>query len=811
MLVLTGVSLLVTQSIIQTFSRQNTRFLNKSVLNYSLTYLLAFSLGLGWAFVNNTVAPVINNQNLNVNLVVQGKIQGLPSYKTSSFGTEMVKVTLLISHISKLTEESEINSGDNLKREALVELSWYSNKKASLPSLKPGQIWQLPVKLKVNHGLLNPGAFDYERYLFTQAIAAKGYVLHQENFTKMIEDSDGGWRFKLRQQLSHLFKNSSFKGLYLALLIGDKSEITTAQWEMLQKTGTIHLMAISGLHVGIIAMIAFLLFGLLWKLLIRFPVRAISNRVQSIPKIKFSLLGVLVISALYLVISGAAIPTQRAWIMLLVFLSFIWLDRKFQPWSALSLAALLVIIWEPMSVLSTGFWLSFGAVVLIFIALDNSWIKKQSNWHKLWIIQLVLTLGLMPFLAFYYQQIPMTSLFANLVAVPFVSFLALPLLLITTFFQLLSNLVFDGNIVLEWLVATNDFLWQLLWNFFISLQQLNQLFSTDYWLIGKVSIWQLIVLYASWWLILKWKEPLKRPWLNWLLKFSLGLISFWLIVLLVAKHQTKAIEKGNFTLTVFDVGQAQALVVETQNSILIYDTGARWNDRLDGASMAIIPYLKSKKINKLHTLMVSHSDLDHSGGAKRLVEYIDIEHYLSGQPEKLNKIVGKAVFTDCHQQKWSLDGVDFSVISSQPKTLNKTVSDNDHSCVLKVSNQNGSLIIMGDVSVKVERQLLETIPEQLNANILIAGHHGSNSSSSKDWLEKLMPNYVVFSAGYQNRFKFPKEQVVQRVKKIGATPLNTACSGAIAFTITKDEVILNSQYRLENKKLYHNQCVGLKQ
>lgn len=745
-----------------------------------LILLLSWLLGFGLAWLSWSFFPTIENKFLAKPVQIVGEVVSLPEHGKSSFGSSKVQFLFRVQKMAGVDYAP--------LAKPLIKLSWYDSYNEFLPDISTGDIWCLPVKLKPNHASFNPSGFDYEQYLFTKKIVANGYIATRYGQVQLLEEAGFDLHFWLAKKIDKLFKKSELIGLFKALLIGDKSKMTSEQWQVFQQTGTIHLMAISGLHIGIMAMLGFVVFGWLWQGLIRIkPFFYIRNT----PKILFSAVGVLLLISFYLYISGFAVSTQRAWIMAVVLIFLLFLRRKFQPWSALALAGLLVVIWQPTSILAVGFWLSFTAVALIFLALENVWIKQLNNWQKLIAIQVVLTVGMMPILAFYFQQVPLTSMLANIVAIPVVSMIALPLL----FFTLIISLLF-ANIAMPLVIFTqkiNDFVWFWLWEY---LQWLSSWFeyANGYWLIGKVEIWQIVLLYFIWWIL--YKSAIKL-----VCSLLIALVSFVVAIVLVSGWQLdKPTKVGEVRLTVLDVGQGQAVVLETKNHVVVYDTGPRWGDKLDGAKLAVLPYLKQQQIKDVDLLMISHSDMDHAGGVASLLENIEVKEKVSGEPVKLNKLASG--FSSCHQQQWLFDEVEFRVISN-PEAK---VTDNDKSCVLQVITGTQSIMITGDASKKVEEKLVKQFGSQLESSILLAGHHGSNSSSTKNWLSVVKAEMAVFSTGYANRFGFPKPEVVQRVKNAQARWLNTACTGAIRFTITTNNWQLLSQERIRQHKIFHHQC-----
>ena len=393
-----------------------------------LNSVLGLIIGISWVFWQTFFMPTLPERALNQPVFLTGTLIVLPN---QSLTAERVR----IKHLMKVDFIAPDSSSPTLstvsyafRTKPIVSVNWYLSRDelANINALpKLGETWQLRGKLKANHSSMNPNGFDYEAWLLQKGIAAQGYIKAftktelRQNIERMpvvqkIEDASflslATWRNWLANRLNQVFENSEFKPFYKALTFGDKSEITAEDWLLLQNTGTIHLMVISGLHMGIIAFLGFWSFKRLWRWV------GYRQTVMNLPG--FAALGGLLFATLYLMVSGFSIPTQRAWLMVVAVLGFVLVRRKFQPWSALALAALVVVLVDTSAVLSFGFWLSFIAVALIFLALQNASQRAQVNSNKLdltvekprsdWVglrkfktllwIQWVLTLGLAPFL-----------------------------------------------------------------------------------------------------------------------------------------------------------------------------------------------------------------------------------------------------------------------------------------------------------------------------------------------------------------------------------------------------------------------------
>lgn len=643
---------------------------------------------------------------------------------------------------------------------------------------KTGEIWRLPIRIKPIHGSMNPGAFDYEAWAHQQGLSASGYVRLNDSDQVLLGSS---WSYQVMraqfaQRMQDFMQQSEFKGIYQALLYADRQALSPEDWEVMRATGTIHLMAISGLHMALVALMGFGLGALVWRL----PIRQFDDY----PVQWFGAAFAVVLVTLYGFLAGFTIPTQRAWIMVMVGVGFILLRRKFQPWPVLLVAAFLVVLWHPPSVLAQGFWLSFLAVALIFAWLQSSWSKGRAVWQQAIAIQLILSVGLAPALWWFYQQVPIYSLLANLVAVPFVSFIGLPLLFISA----LLSLLFPGLVSsLAWL---NDQAWSGLWWFLQTLAA----WPLSEWTLRPVSLWQVVVIYVG----LFSAGLASARWVK-----GLALVAV-LIALVWAKPSINP-EPGEFWLTLLDVGQGQALVIETQHHRLVYDTGPSFGERFDGTQMAITPYLRSRRADKVDMLMISHADRDHAGGTARLIQDWPVIQKLSGEPARLQQVYGIAGFEACHHnQAWWWDEVKFEILAPG---LFPVADHNDASCVLKVGRGEQSVMITGDLSARHERLLVEHYgPDDLRSSVLVAGHHGSQHSTHQAWLQALQPDLVLFSAGYRNRYGFPQPDTLARVAQQNADWLNTACSGAIQIRFTSQGWQLVETQRQSRQRWFHHFC-----
>ena len=818
---------------------------------------LGFIIGVCWVFGQTFFAVSVQEVWLNKPVQLQGTVSGLILQEQTKnrvrlrFEVELDKIQS-ISQSNRLAKSPK-NSPDETPEKTLasavikhaasmagsqmpiapineqawslikptLRLSWYLSQKEfqTLESLpQTGQRWQFIAKLKANHSAMNIGALDYETWLFQNRIEATGYILQKPKKSWLAQPLQArdtfDLRFWLSQRLSAVFDGFALNGLYQALTYGNKNAITNEQWQVLQSTGTIHLMAISGLHMAIIAGLGYWAFkGLWWLGLYRYQ------------RFNFPMVGALgawLFASVYLILSGFAIPTQRAYLMVLAVLLFIVIKRQFQPWTALALAAFLVVFWDTRAVLSIGFWLSFLAVGFIFAMLSQPFVKRAPWWQQLLWIQFILTVGLAPYLIWAFHSVPIYSFISNLFAVPFVSFIGLPALFFVSLISLFS-IEFA-----QWTMQWVEQIWLALW---WGLQWVSAL---DFTLLtfGHFSAWQVWASYAGLFAVLllsTWKQKVA----------ALVFLSMVFSLSYVGQDRPKSQQAW---LHVLDVGQGQAVIIETAHHVLVYDTGAKWGDKMDGAKMAILPFLRSRGLSEVAHVMVSHSDLDHAGGLASLLAGISVKQVSSGQPGILetqlsekkasqsgsngaslgssrsdfnSKNASNALLKNGIQrcqagQSWVWDGVKFEVLSPGLVGFDAQFkSDNDRSCVLKVQAGNQSVLIPGDLSSKAETHLIKAYGAQLQSTILIAGHHGSRSSTSLEWLARVQPEVVIFSAGYKNRYGFPSVRTLERLDST-VSWFNTACSGGIGYRLGLSDLDTQPKYQVRKtqQKWYHHRCLN---
>lgn len=406
-----------------------------------------------------------------------------------------------------------------------------------------------------------------------------------------------------------------------------------------------------------------------------------------------------------------------------------------------------MLLFDPLSVLNAGFWLSFSAVALILLTCSGRFpaIKRPWLWIHLW-----LAFGLIPLLLLFFGEFSLIAPLANLLAVPVVSLLVVPLILLTIMLMPLSHTL--ATFSLE--IADNllHYLWQ--------------------WLSGLADLphanWQvqqlpdaLLILMAALWLLILLPRGMPARWLS-----LLGLLPLFFF-------SPQQPEHGEFMFTLLDVGQGLSAVVQTQHHTLVFDTGPKYSERFDTGSSVVAPYLLSRGIKNIDTLVVSHVDNDHRGGVEGLMESVSVSQILTSAGSTLTDA------EPCQSgQHWHWDGVDFSVL--QP-FYEQSGSKNNRSCVLKVSSRDLTVLLPGDIEQEAEQQLVRHYGSALAADIVVVPHHGSRTSSTPGFIEAVQPDYALFPVGYHNRYGFPKEDVVKRYQDSGSVTLRSDHHGALTF------------------------------
>lgn len=640
-----------------------------------------------------------------------------------------------------------------------LRVAWYAD---DLPAIRAGERWQLRVRGKRPNGFMNPGGFDYEQWLFAQRIGGSGYVRQSADNQRLTAapwwDVDN-LRQSLKERIDTALQGSAMTGMVQGLAIAYTEAITPEQWEVLRKTGTIHLLAISGLHITMVAGLGILPVWLVWRwwpgLYLRMPLRIAAGIAGGVLATGYSLL------------AGFNIPTQRTLIMLLVVLAgLVW--RRQVPFSVtLSLALLLVLLLDPLASLSVGFWLSFLTVGLLAFLGGRQ--RKLGKSSLVW-MQLVLSLGTIPLAAGFFGMVSLSSPLANLLAIPVVTFVVTPMVLL----GMLLSTWWAGGAELVWQGAAlllEGLMWVLEWLAALPLSAVYMSLVPLPWLVLAVAGFLLL------WL----PRGMPGRWLGWLLMLPLLL------------YQPARPAAGAFRVAVLDVGQGLASVVQTANHTLVFDTGPKTSDSFDTGELVLLPWLYGEGIAHLDTLMVSHADNDHSGGAAALLSTMPVDKVLVNTPEILFAYNPDLCAAGQH---WQWDGVEFTVL--HPAMNFPDQKENNRSCVLKIANPYHSLLLAADIERPAEQWLAKQAAD-VSAEVLLVPHHGSKTSSSPAFLKAVAPTLGIVTSGYRNRFHHPHPSVMERYASYNIKLLNTVESGELRldFPAAPEEFSLREWRRLQ--------------
>ena len=673
-----------------------------------------FVLGLSWACVqgqralDDRLADSFDGRTL----WVEGRVIGLPQQSGKSVRFEL--------------------QGAKSRHGALpatIRLSWYGG-----PSVNSGERWRLAVKLKKPKGLLNPQGFDFEAWLLAQRIGATGTVKQGQ----LQQAASHAWRDGLRQRLSGV--DAQGRGAWLAaLVLGDGSGLSRDDWALLQATGTVHLLVISGQHIGLFAG---LIYGLV-ALLARYGLWP-----GFLPWLPWACALAFIGATGYGLLAGFEVPVQRACAMLGLVLAWRLWFRQLGVWLPFLLALNAVLIIEPLASLRAGLWLSFSAVAVLLFTFSGrlgAW-----GWRAMWLRpQGLIALGLFPVLWILDLPISLTGPLANLLAVPWISLAVLPTALLGT---LLLPVPWLGD--------------GLLW---VSGGLLNGLIHGLTLLADTVSPWSPATVPLGIWLLCAAGAVILLLPAGMVLR-PLG----WPLVLLAVFAAREQIPHGQVEVLQLDVGQGLAMVLRTRHHTLLYDAGPKVRD-FDQGERVVVPALRSMGIGTLDMMLLSHADSDHAGGALAVQRAIKVMRVVSGDVPGLPESLKAQPCTS--EDSWEWDGVRFSLWQWPGAT-----DGNQKSCVLHVEASDERLLLTGDIDIQAERAFMAS-PLAVPTQWLQAPHHGSRTSSSAVFLKKLSPAAVLISRGHGNTFGHPHPQVMARYKALGMTILDSAEQGAIRFRL----------------------------
>ncbi|WP_170131758.1 DNA internalization-related competence protein ComEC/Rec2 [Aquicella lusitana] len=655
--------------------------------------------------------------------------------------------------------------GDLQPGKALVRLAWRDHQQP----IKAGEKRQFLVRLKRIHGTQNPGTFDYEAWSLQKGLRASGYILTSP-LNKVISHHwyhypIAQFRQNLQEKIRAHLPQSRTAPWLMALIMGEREGIAQEDWQVLRQTGTNHLMAIAGLHIGIMAGFTHMLIAWSW--------RRFERLTLWLPAQQAGACAALIVAVLYSALAGFSVPTQRACLMLAAFIFSLLSRRKLNAWYGWSLALLLVLMLNPLCVLTESFWLSFGTLALIIYGMGGR-LAPRGLWWKWGRVQWVVGLGLTPITLVLFQQCSLVSFLANSIAIPWLGCLILPFCFLSGICLLILPSV--GGLCL--LIADKSLavLWTLL-AWFSALP-----FSAWYHAMPDPILFFITM---TGFLLLLLPAGFPGKWA--------GIL--WVLPLLLYKPAAPA--EGDVWLTLLDVGQGLSVVVQTKTHLLVYDAGPRYAG-MDMGESVVLPFLHKIGARQIDLLVISHGDNDHIGGAGALVKALSVGMIKTSVPEKWLQPIARTCFAG---DTWQWDKVLFTFIYPDKNQLSL---GNDSSCVLRITAHGQSILLTGDIEKYAEENLLEQASHHLQSTILVAPHHGSKTSGLAKFIVAVRPQFVLYATGYRNRYHFPHPQIVSFYEAIQARQLNTAETGAIQFRLKEKNAVLSPEiYRKTHHHYWH--------
>ncbi|MGB3461013.1 MAG: DNA internalization-related competence protein ComEC/Rec2 [Rhodanobacter lindaniclasticus] len=665
-------------------------------------------------------------------VLVVGSLDGLPLARTDA------------SRFTLRVENAQLD-GRPLALHGLVTVSWYEG----APPLQPCTRWRLLLRLKRPRALLDPGSADSERSALERGIVGTGYVREDESNRRLSGPRwcvDGA-RAAIARGIAARVHDPHDAALLRAFAVGDTRGLGQRDWAVARANGVSHLIAISGFHVGVAAV-----FGvwLTWLVYALWPPLALR-----LPRPQAQAGAALLLAVIYSALAGFGLPTVRTLLMIAVVALARCSRRGSSGAQSLALAMIAILLADPLAVLAPGFWLSFVGVAFLVLCLQVQGRGWRAFLHELSAGQLLMTVALLPLTLWFFGQASLVGALSNLVAVPLVSFVIVPCAL---FGMLLLLLCPPLAAPVLWLAA--------------------QIAHAQWWLFERMATWPgahwylptvqlhalLLAVAGALWMFMPRGVPLR-----WL-----GILLF--LPLLLPPRSAPA--EGAFRLWVLDVGQGLAVLVRTHDHLLVYDTGARYPSSFDLGEAVVLPAVHALGLPRVDTLMISHGDNDHAGGAQTVAGAFPQARRLAGEPARMRVPMQQCVAG----QAWQWDGVRFRVLSP---AAGDGDHDNDSSCVLLVEGRGGRVLLPGDISSKAE----PAVAAVLGAGpppVLVVPHHGSKTSSSAAFIAALQPSLALVSAGWHNRFGHPRAEIVARYAEAGVPLFNTAVEGALEVEFPAD-------------------------
>ena len=760
-----------------------------------LVFLLAWSTtGLRAVYFDaGKLDPALEGRDLRVTGVVASLVQHHPGSLRFRLQTEQATL-----------------SGRTVSVPELIDVSWYLGPSPTTQGgwelqqqpadLQPGERWTFTLRPKAPHGSRNPFGFDYELWLWEQGVQATAYVrATTHDLPPVLIEQTGRYpisyaRQVVRSRIERHIQDSQASGLVAALVMGDQAAIERTDWDVFRATGVAHLVSISGLHITMFACGAVALVGWCW--------RRSASACLWWPAPSAALIGGVMLAFFYAYFSGWGIPAQRTCLMLAT-VAGLRITGAYWPWpSVWALALALVLMVDPWGILQAGFWLSFVAVAVLFssatpfnrssdhkgqnhpvnalsapddLSLPPEGVRTPST-IRLLLNQVLSTLqslakeqwtiglALAPLSVFLFGQISLIGFVANMVAVPWVTLVITPLsmlgILIPVAWDASAWAIVPFMALLSWLAALPGAVWSMA--------------TPPLWLSVLGVLGGIILV-------------LPRGW-------SLRVLGIPPIVL-VGMWQPPLPAIGDFALLAADMGQGNAVLVQTAHHALLFDTGPRFSLESDAGNRVLLPLLQALDV-QLDRLVLSHRDSDHTGGARSVLNMHQQADVLSSleQDHPLQQV--RPMQRCVAGQNWVWDGVQFDILHPNATDYAKPgIKPNALSCVLRITSQGKparTALLTGDIEKPQETTLLLSGALAPNSpatpiDILLVPHHGSKTSSSDAFLDALQPRWAWVQSGYRNRYGHPAPEVLARYAQHSITLLDSPHCGAMRWSSATPE------------------------
>ncbi|MBA4696429.1 MAG: DNA internalization-related competence protein ComEC/Rec2 [Legionella sp.] len=669
-------------------------------------------------------------------VTLEGKITSIPNINT---------ITLPgISNVSlRPTQfQFQLSSLNTRPAKANILLTCYDH----CPNFKMGERWQLIANVKAVTNLKNPGHFDHVAKLSAKHIHWTGAI--KSGSAKCLSEAQGQTLGRLRAYLGNkvaqLMPAESSLGIFNAITLGLTTNLPKEQWDLFRRTGTTHLMIISGAHVGLVAGLSFWITKNIWG--------SLGSLALYSPALRAGSLGGLIIAFCYGVLSGFGAPTQRALVAYFILSLKYFCNRSFTGWQAWRFGLFAVLVWEPHVVLLPGFYLSFIAVALLLLANQRF---AYTGWKKTVCLQVICLVGLMPLTLFWFSYGAVNGFIANLVAIPWVGMVILPLALVSLL--LLPFLPYPI----------------LLWPVHLAIQGLLKYLS---W-IDNISFVNIQTSLTEAWVPLAFLVALGMVVFIPLHGIRLAIIALALLGFFPGYPQIK---HGEANIAVLDVGQGLSVVVRTSKHTLIYDTGMKFYGGGDMGKLALIPFLRSQGIRRIDKVVISHPDMDHRGGLASLEEAYSVGELIVDNPAFYHR--GQ----NCHRYPtWEWDGIVFRFLPISTHLKNK----NDQSCVLQISDRKNRVLLTGDIQKPAENYLIRQYGKTLQSDVLVVPHHGSKTSSTVPFIATVAPQFAIIPAGFANRYHFPHPTTVQTLNDQGVQSFVTMNCGMTEVMLGQGKIV----------------------